>query len=302
LDADTGAVIQRYVPDFSIRDYVFSPDGATFFVSVEANRSDFIGNYLFDATTGDVIREFEGLTEIGNHVAYSPDGKLVASSSWDGTAWVWDVATGEPLVVYEEHVGATAIVTFSPDSKTVLSTGVDGTARLWDVATGETLRIFDDGDGAVVLVGTFSPDGKLILTTSNNGLAHVWDVQTGEMLHALVGHTAPVWAGVFSPDGSMIATAGDGVRIWDTQTGDLRRVLPAMNIGGESWPAFSPDGQWLAVGSLDSGQVLLWRVSLDDVIAEICARPWLDITPEERAQYGILDDAPSCPPNPNGGL
>jgi WD40 repeat protein len=295
LDVVTGETTQRYSFDLGILDFAFSPDNAFIFASVaDPTLPDEPANYLFDAVTGEMIRGYEGHTDRGNHVAYSPDGTRVASSSWDGTARVWDAATGEPLVVYGEHTDVTASVAFSPDGETILTTSADGTARLWDADTGETLQIFDDGAHSVVLVGVFSPDGQLILTTNVDGFAHVWDVQTGERLHTLVGHTAAIWAGTFSPDGSMIATAGDGVRLWDTQTGALIRVMPAMNKGGESWPAFSPDGQWLAVGSMEDGQVLLWRVSFEDVIAATCAHPWLDITPEERAQYGILDDAPSC--------
>jgi hypothetical protein len=65
--------------------------------------------------------------------------------------------------------------------------------------------------------------------------------------------------------------------------------------GGDAWPAFSPDGLSLLVGSMETGQVSLWRVNLDDVIRTICSRTWLDLTPDERLQYDIQDEAPSCP-------
>src|SRR6185437_12091955 len=103
-------------------------------------------------------------------VAFSPDGRLLATASSDGTARLWDPATGEHRRTLTGEVSGVA---FSPDGR-LLATASDQTARLWDPATGEHRRTLTGHDGAVAGVA-FSPDGRLLATASLVGTARLWD-------------------------------------------------------------------------------------------------------------------------------
>jgi hypothetical protein len=107
-------------------------------------------------------------------VAFSPDGRLLATASRDRTARLWDPATGEPLRTLTGHDGPVGGVAFSPDGRLLATASDDKTARLWDPATGEPLRTLTGHDDWVRGVA-FSPDGRLLATTSRNGTAQLWD-------------------------------------------------------------------------------------------------------------------------------
>jgi WD40 repeat protein len=141
----------------------------------------------------------------------------------------------------------------------------------------------------------FSPDGKYILTASGDGTAQLWGVETGEEERQFIGHIGLIWTATFSPDGKYVATASeDGTaRLWDTQTGqELRRFIG--HTAGVENVAFSPDGKYILTGS-DDGTARLWDVDYHVTMDYLCSRLLRDFTDEERAQYGITDDAPTCP-------
>jgi len=177
----------------------------------------------------------------------------------------------------------------------VLTSSSDGTVRLWDVATGDLIRIFDIGEPFAY--ADFSPDGTLIATGSTNGTGYILDIATGEIVHTLIGHTDTIWTTRFSPDGRFIVTASwDGTaRIWNAETGEIVRVLNNRTTNALYYAEFSPDSQFVVTGSEQDNRVYLWRVDLDEVIASFCARQPLELSAEQRVQYGITDDAPVCP-------
>ena len=120
-------------------------------------------------------------------VAFSPDGRLLATASHDKTARLWDPATGDHLRTLTGHTGSVWGVAFSPDGRLLATAGGDGTARLWDPATGEHLRTLTGHDRSVWGVA-FSPDGRLLATASHDGTVRLWDPATGERLRTLTGH------------------------------------------------------------------------------------------------------------------
>jgi TRAP-type C4-dicarboxylate transport system substrate-binding protein len=122
------------------------------------------------------VRVFSGHPEAVAAVAFSPDGKYIATGCDDHIARVWDIASGELVREFTGHQGHVNGIKFSLDSRLLLTGSEDKTARLWDIAAGQTLRIFQ-GHRADVQGVTFSPDGNLIATGSNDRSARVWDLQ-----------------------------------------------------------------------------------------------------------------------------
>jgi len=185
-------------------------------------------------------------------VAFSPDGRLLATAGEDETARLWDPATGRHLRTLAGHDSAVWEVGFSPDGRLLATTGEDETVRLWDPATGGHLRTLA-GHDIEVRGMAFSPDGRLLATAGHDGTARLWDPATGRHLRTLAGHDSYLNGVAFSPDGRLLATAGDDtVQLWDPATGGHLRTLAGHDSFSEvEGMAFSPDGRLLATACSD---------------------------------------------------
>jgi len=252
-DAATGKELRRFEGHTDwVVSVAFSPDGRQVLTG-----SGFLGIFgesrdntarLWDVTTGQEFRRFEGHTEAVWSVAFSPDGRQVLTGSGDKTARLWDAATGKELRRFEGHTEAVWSVAFSPDGRQVLTGSWDKTARLWDVATGQELRRFE-GHSAAVWPVVFSPDGRQVLTGAGHfvgvapdNTARLWDVATGQELRRFEGHTDMVSSVAFRPDGRHILTGSqDGTaRLWDAATG--RELCRFYGFTDGHWLILTPEG------------------------------------------------------------
>jgi WD40 repeat protein len=162
----------------------------------------------------------KGHPDLVSRVAFSPDGKHLATASDDRTARLWDVSTGQQVLEFKGHTDAVLSVAFSPDGALLATAGDDKTARLWDERTGNPLLELKGHTGAVRSV-TFSPDGKDIVSGSQDQTVNVWDAATGVPRLTLKGHTSTITSVAFTLDGKHIVSTDEGhaVKVWDAQTG-----------------------------------------------------------------------------------
>ena len=207
-------------------------------------------------------------------IAFSPDGKFLATSDTNGEICLWrEFADGEQLLSFTGHTSWVRTVAFSPDGQTLVSCSTDRTIKLWELDTGECLRTLRGHTGRVWCVAysprtptANSPDGQTLVSGSDDQTVKLWDVRTGECLKTLRQHSAAVWAVAFSPDGQTLASGSEDrtVRLWNADTGQCLRTLR----GHTDWVcsvAFSPDGQTLVSGSYDK-TLRVWDTSTGECL------------------------------------
>ncbi|MDR1248857.1 MAG: caspase family protein [Treponema sp.] len=247
-----------------VRSVAYSPDGKR----VLSGSTDYTIR-LWDAETGEELKTLTGHSNVVNSVAYSPDGRSFVSGSTDRTVKVWDAESGRMLRTFLGHSLWVNDVCYSPDGRSIASASRDGTVKLWSVENGDLLRTLSGY--AEALTVRFSPDGRFIASGFADSAIIMWDALTGRELRTLTGHEGAARTLVFSPDGRYIASASSvdsTIRIWDAGTGSQIR---SFGIAGIETLHYSPNGKYLASGSLDNA-VRIWEAGTGREILTLAGR------------------------------
>jgi WD40 repeat protein len=253
--ADTGQYLRTASLGQIVYALAYSPDG-----TMLASGSQDQVLRLLDAQTGGILQEFRGHGDRISGVAFSPDGKRLASAGYnDHTVRLWDVATGTLQAALSTGKEGATCVAFSPDGKTVAGGEGNGTVLVWDAQTGSVLHTLTAHQFAVWAVA-FSPDGNSLASGSADNKTDVWDTQTGSLRLTLLGHTNFVFSVRFAPDGQTLATgsADRTVKIWNAQTGALLNTFSAPTA--VQAVDYTPDSQFVVAAGV-AGSIQAWNVA-----------------------------------------
>lgn len=216
---------------------------------------------------GSVLYTYRGHTSRVTTVAWSPNGKYIASGSLDQTVQVWAANPVDHVhpSIYRGHTAGVQAVAWSPESNRVVSGSIDKTVQVWDAVTGEHIAIYH-GHTDIVKTVAWSPDGKYIASGSADGTVRVWDVATGKPKYVYHGHQASVNSLVWSPDSQRIASGASDktVQILDATTGNHLYTYRGHTdtVSSLSW---SPDGKLIVSGSWDK-TVQVWHATTGAVV------------------------------------
>jgi eukaryotic-like serine/threonine-protein kinase len=205
------------------------------------------------------LRTLSGHKALLSSVAFSHDGKLIASASEDGQIKIWDTATGNEIRAISVPSKSVSSIAFSPTEYSLVSASDDKLVRLWDAMTGREIRRFSGNENRVHAVA-FSPDGSQIASAGEDRTVRVWDAASARPLHSLHPASIEVFGArnvAFSPDGKHLADSDfEGrIRIWDLRSEKEIKRVEGKGVRINSI-VFSPDGAMLATGQ--NRTVMLW--------------------------------------------
>ncbi|MEL6900155.1 MAG: caspase family protein [Cyanobacteria bacterium J06606_4] len=271
-DARTGAKLKTIAVEsvdsgyFAVTSVAMSPDGQLLATASQDNTIKLwrvsdgellhtLGDYYgFDEST-------ETHTGIVWQVAFSPDGKTLASVSTDQSVKLWDTASGEHKQTLTGHQDSVYSVSFSADGTMLASGSKDGTAKIWAIESGQLQQTIEGN--STVLAVAFNPSGQLLSTAGLDQTIKLWHIEEKRLLNTLEGHTAGISDVAFSLDGETLVSASidKTVKVWQATQPDnsipLVKTLQG-HTAGVNGVALSPDGKTVASASHDS-TVKLWN-------------------------------------------
>jgi WD40 repeat protein/serine/threonine protein kinase len=214
---------------------------------------------VWQVRTGTLLHTLQGHTGAITGVAYSGDGKRLASSSADGSVRIWELASGQSVHTLVGPKGGLTGVAFSGAGRLVAAGARDGTVLVWDARTAEERCRWDAHHRAITGLA-FSPDGKLLASVEEDHVVILWDVDAGRRKHTLRGHSTRLGGLAFSPDGRRLATTGfddRAVKLWDVASGE---EILSLSLESVVSVAFSPDDRFIAAGNCDN-RVRIWEAA-----------------------------------------
>ncbi|MCA1685486.1 MAG: hypothetical protein LC745_05775, partial [Planctomycetia bacterium] len=255
----TVVVPEAYPVTVPITALAFSPDGK------EVAASGYHEVTLWKADDGGLDRRLRGVAERVYEIAYSPDGKWLATASGDPgqfgavTLWIAEPSGGgKPVRDLLETTDSVFAVAFSPDGKQLAAAGADRAIRVWEVDSGKQVALIED-HADWILDLAFSPDGKRLASASRDKTCKVFDLAKKESLVTFPGHAQTAFTVAFSPDGKHVASGGEDntIRLWNAND-DGKQVRQITGFGGPVFRVqYTPDGKSLvACGSDKTLQVI----------------------------------------------
>lgn len=194
-------------------------------------------------------------------VRFSPDGRRVATASWDGSAILWDPQTRKQVRKLTGHFGWVMSICFNDNGTEIATSGFDGTVRIYDAHSGRERKVLIGTMAQPLMHVEFSPDSLRVAATCADKTVRVWDRASGDALLVLTGADGPMAELHYSPDGKLIAAVGTDklVHLWDANTGEKLAAL-AGHQGAMPTVRFSHDGTRIATGGVDR-EIRIWDVA-----------------------------------------
>jgi WD40 repeat protein len=248
-DVRTGSLIVNFTVSSGRTPSVqFSPDGRRVLTG-----SNTLKVRVWDAFNGRLLHVYEGAHDgTVERVAYSPDGKRMASSGGT-TIKIWNLEAGKlQATLPSPNVQVSALV-FSPDGCTLVSGGSDRVIRIWDVATGRE-RSQLSGHASAITALAFRPDGRHLLS-AEPGVATLWDIDSGRPVRTIQQQAGPICQDGFNPDGETLAssTYDRMLKLWEASHPAHAPAVKPLSIATKGLSiacvASSPDGRRIAAGS-----------------------------------------------------
>jgi WD40 repeat protein/serine/threonine protein kinase len=250
-DAATGRLIQTLPASIRTFCVAFEPDGRRLAATSGKNAK------IWDLPSGQLALSLKGHTTEVLSVAFSTDGRLVATGSSDQTAKIWNGTTGDLIASLRGHTGSVSGVAFSPRGDRLASVSDEYTVKIWNVGAIAEMPTLTGHAGHIHCV-TFSPDGTRLASAGEDRLVKIWDLNTGKETHTLKGHNDRILGLAFNPDGTRLASCGfdSVVKLWDTITGRELHTLRGHS-DHVNCVSFTMNGAQLASASGDR-TVKIW--------------------------------------------